>query len=197
MKIRQTVGAAVFSTGLVLSLASFAGATSGQIGTTGPWSNNQITSTLSNNAVLTNNNNLGVANNNTQHAYSGDAKVFYNTTAGGAATGSVSNFNQQNVSASVSNNSGVGAGLAGWGAAGGSSVASINLTGPQSNNQIFDTQTNNLVVTNNNNLSVTNNNSQSASSGDAKVFGNTTGGSAITGNASNSNTSSVNLNVSN
>src|ERR1700757_1234403 len=112
MKIRQTVGAAVFSTGLVLSLASFAGATSGAIGDTGPWSNNQISSSIRQNLRVNNNNNLHVTSDNDQHAYTGDAKVFFNTSGGGAVSGSAANANAQNVSASVSN---LGPTSGGWG----------------------------------------------------------------------------------
>jgi hypothetical protein len=196
MKIRQTAGAAVFSAGLVLSLASFAGATSGTIGDTGPRSNNQIRSNLSNSLQLTNNNDLSASSNNTQNAHTGSAKVGFNTSAGGAATGSAANYNAQNVSANVSNNSGLGAGFGGL-VANDPGMASINLTGPQSNNQVELNSTNCVTVTNNNKVNVTSNNTQNATSGSAKVFGNTTAGSAVTGDATNSNSQTVNLSVSN
>lgn len=196
MKIARSAGAVVTSLGLVVGLSGFAGATAGTIGYTGPSSNNQISSYLNNNANLNNNNNLNAQNLNNQYAHSGHAGVSGNTFGGSAQTGPASNFNSSNVAANVNN---AGAGYAGWfaGAAAANSVANINTTGPYSNNQVQFNTNNNLNVNNNNNFNITNTNNQSAKSGDAYVDCNTTGGSAITGAATNTNTQTVNLSVNN
>jgi hypothetical protein len=195
MKIAKTAGVAITSLGMVIGLSGLAGATSGTIGLTGPHSNNQITSTLNRNAVLTNTNTLGIDNWNDQDAHSGNASVDCNTTGGSAVTGAASNFNSTNTNLSVVNGAG-GAGLGAWFAPS-SNFASINTTGPKSNNQVTFTENANLVVTNTNTVSVTNHNDQDARSGNARVSGNTLGGSAITGNASNSNQTSTSVNIAN
>lgn len=195
MKIAKTAAAAVSSIGLVVGLAGFAGATSGTIGYTGPSSNNQITSNLLNQANLWNNNNLNANTNNNQNAYTGDARVKFNTFGGNAMTGSANNYNSTNVVANVQNGSGW-AGLGGWFAPS-SSYATINTTGPLSNNQVFLNESNLLNVNNNNNVNVNTNNNQNAMSGNAEVSFNTQGGSAITGNATNTNSTAVSIGVNN
>lgn len=195
MKIAKTAGVVASSIGLVVGLSGLAGATSGTIGTTGPWSNNQFTDNSVNSALLTNNNTLPVTTTNAQTAYTGNANVDCNNQGGSAITGAAFNQNSTNVSASINNLSGAGL-LGGWGA-GDPSFANINLTGPNSNNQVLFNHTNTLTLTNNNSIPVTTTNSQTATSGNANVTGNTFGGSAITGNASNTNNTNVNLNVTN
>src|ERR1044072_1603105 len=90
MKIAKSAGAVATSLGLVVGMSGLAGAATGNIGNTGPWSNNQVTATSSKNAVLTNNNNLGAANTNAQDASSGRARVSFNTTGGSAHSGNAS-----------------------------------------------------------------------------------------------------------
>ena len=75
--------------------------------------------------------------------------------------------------------------------------ASINNTGPNSNNVIASNQTVENKITNTNNLNITNTNSQSASTGNATVNGNTTGGDATTGDASNQNSTDLSVSVTN
>ena len=65
--------------------------------------------------------------------------------------------------------------------------SSLNTTGPNSQNTITVTQTNDVTVSNHNDIQVTNSNQQSAGSGSAKVEGNTTGGAATSGMATNTN----------
>jgi hypothetical protein len=77
------------------------------------------------------------------------------------------------------------------------SSGTISNTGPGSSNSITTHQTATTTVTNDNDISVTNLNHQDSSSGDAEVEGNTTGGSATTGDASNTNSSNFDLTVSN
>ena len=79
----------------------------------------------------------------------------------------------------------------------GFAAADISNTGPGSDNTVVTKVSSHYKVNNDNNLGVSNSNGQSFSTSDAKVKGNTTGGSATSGNASNSNSSSFTLNVSN
>ncbi len=195
MKIVKSAGAAVMSLGLVVGLAGFAGATSGTIGNTGPWSYNHISSNNRHTATLDNDNDLNASSFNSQDARSGDASSFFNTTAGGAETGSAHNSNSSNVSASVNNGGGLG--LSGMFGGSGANSASIDTTGPGSRNSVSFNDHTYVRVSNDNDLRVTNTNFQDAHSGNARVSGNTTGGSAITGDASNSNSQTVNLSVSN
>lgn len=74
---------------------------------------------------------------------------------------------------------------------------SISTTGPHSTNTIENTQTTTINETNNNHISVTNSNSQTAKSGSASVNGNTTAGSAMSGDATNSNNVSTTIDVGN
>lgn len=78
-----------------------------------------------------------------------------------------------------------------------SSKGTINNTGPGSYNTVNSSQTATTKITNNNNLSVANTSNQQASSGEAETEYNTTGGSAVSGTAANSNHADLNLSVSN
>lgn len=196
MKIKRTLGAAVMSLSLVVGLSGFAGATAGTISNTGPDSYNKVKSESTHKVKVKNNNNLNVNNSNSQTAYTGDAKVKHNTTGGDATTGDAMNTNSLSVSATVNNAASSSAWSAGSGGGGGN-TGSINQTGPDSTNKVTFKETTKVKVENNNNINVSNNSSQTATSGDARVSDNTTGGSATTGDASNTNTTTVNLNVSN
>lgn len=78
-----------------------------------------------------------------------------------------------------------------------SANSNIDTTGPDSNNQIELRSEAEHLVTNDNNLAATNNNPQDASSGNARVSHNTDGGSAKSGNASNTSKLSVTANIDN
>lgn len=191
LKIAATMVAVL---GLAGGLAGMVGATS-SIDNTGPDSENHINNDSTKSWEAENNNDVDVSNSNSQTAYSGDAKVKHNTTGGDATSGDATNENSFEASLSVTNSS------CGCGDEGSSDGidwdASIDTTGPDSNNTINNTSTSTMSVQNNNSISVTNSNSQSATSGDARVSGNTTGGNATSGSASNSNSSSVTLTISN
>ncbi len=75
----------------------------GDIDTTGPDSNNTISSRVTNRVNITNNNNVSVSNDNYQRASTGDASVSGNTTGGSATSGSASNTNSSSVTLSVTN----------------------------------------------------------------------------------------------
>lgn len=181
-KLRQLsyIGVSLFSS----SIIAVGSASASSISTTGPWSYNKIHSSNVVNKYLTNNNNVSLSNSSHQYAHTGDAKVKYNTYGGGAWTGDAHNGNNTDANVVIANNSGGGGGGS-WG--GSPSNDSIHNTGPGSYNVIENCDTNNSTTTNNNNVSVSNSNWQKAKTGDAKVVGNTYGGSASTGDASNYN----------
>lgn len=198
MKIQKKFGAAVLSLGLVVGLSGFAGATSGTIDTTGPDSSNKIRSDSNYRVDVENNNDLKVHNDNDQHAWTGDAEAERNTEGGDATTGSAANENAFDAEVSVDNSGSVGtvADLGGGGN-GGDHEATIHRTGPDSYNSVtFDSDTR-IDIENNNDLYIHNDNNQTASSGDATVERNTEGGSATTGDASNTNSTSVRFEVTN
>lgn len=192
-KVKSAVTASVASLGLVVGLASFAGAASGTIDTTGPDSVNKIRHVTRNHTRVENRNNVSATNSNDQEARSGNATTRHNTRAGDARTGNASNANSLNASMTVENrmpttntNSGSS-----------NSSATIRETGPDSYNSVKTVTKNTVNVTNDNNLTVSNDNYQSAHSGDATVEDNTRGGSAMSGNASNTNSTTMTFRVSN
>jgi hypothetical protein len=197
MKIQKKLGAAVLSLGLVVGLSGFAGAATGTIDTTGPDSTNTIRSDSRYRVDVDNDNNLRVHNDNDQRAWTGDAEVRDNTDGGDAESGSATNENAFDAEVSVDNSASGVAAVEAAGVGGGDNEASIENTGPDSVNRVvFDTRTN-IDINNDNNLYVSNDNNQTASSGDATVRHNTEGGSATTGDASNTNTTSVRFDVTN
>lgn len=79
----------------------------------------------------------------------------------------------------------------------GAATGTISTTGPDSYNKVKSEVYRKVRVKNDNDLKVGNNNNQQAYSGDAKVKHNTTGGSARTGTAANTNTLNVSATVRN
>ena len=198
MRIQEKIGAGVLSLGLVIGLSGFAGATTGTIDTTGPGSDNRIESDTSYRVDVDNDNNLKVYNDNDQKAWTGDAEVEMNTTGGDAETGAAWNDNAFDAEVVVDNSASVAGALGGVGGGGTTEhEATIENTGPYSDNKVeFESRTN-IDIDNNNDLYVHNDNNQYASSGDAEVKYNTTGGNATTGDATNSNSTSVRFEVTN
>jgi hypothetical protein len=197
MKVQKTLGAAVLSLSLLVGLGGFAGAVDGSIENTGPRSYNTIKSEIERKIKVWNDNDLKLDNDNYQRAYSGDARTTGNTTGGDAESGNASNANTLNVTATVDNASSADAWAGVLGGGGGESSASIEQTGPRSVNKVTFEDTTKVYINNDNDININNDNSQRASSGDARVSGNTTGGDATTGNATNTNTTTVNLTVRN
>ena len=76
-------------------------------------------------------------------------------------------------------------------------TGSISNTGPDSENEIEFSLDNSANIDNNNDVSASNRNDQDADSGEAEVEGNTTGGNATSGDASNTNSMTSTVNVSN
>ncbi len=195
-KIKSTLGAGVASLGLVMGMAGFASAASGTIDTTGPDSTNRVTHKTYNSKKVRNNNNIQASNQNSQSAHTGSAKVKHNTTGGDARSGAAANSNALNASLTVNNAAGAGGGAA-TPASTSNSTGTIRNTGPDSVNVVREKVVNKVRVTNNNDITVSNTNSQTATSGDAKVYDNTTGGDAVSGNASNTNSTTMTFSVTN
>lgn len=176
-------------TGLAVSGAA-AGASSGNIDTTGPDSHNVIEFENEYRTDVDNHNNVSGSNNNPQSASSGDAKVYKNTTGGDAGSGAASNESSLSADISIDNSGSTEAALASGNGAGDDS-AEISNTGPDSYNKVEFENEYKTDVENHNTLSFSNTNTQSASTGNATVSRNTTGGDATSGDASN--TSSVDI----
>lgn len=194
MKKRLYYSAAAVLTAVALPASVMAMPnSSGSIDTTGPDSYNKIELEDRTYKRVHNNNNVGVDNNNHQFAHSDDATVWRNTTGGSARSGNASNSNTLRLDASISNTGAAATATT----SGGNKSGSIRNTGPDSYNKVEVENRTYVSVKNDNNVSVTNNNSQYAKSGDARVISNTTGGSATSGNATNTSTSQTTLRISN
>ncbi len=180
---------------MALSLTGgVAAAHSGSIGTTGPDSTNKIEHKNRDTRRVQNDNNVLAVNYNPQEARTGRARVSHNTTGGDAESGDATNDSLLRARVSV-NNSGSG-GTSGSGG-GGSNSATINNTGPDSYNKVEFDSSSYVSVRNNNNVGVLNVNEQKAKSGSARVSGNTTGGDATSGDASNISTNETTIEIRN
>ena len=133
IKFKKAVSAGVLSLGVVVGLASFAGATSGTIGTTGPHSENKITHESRTELGVENDNDIKLSNDNSQYASSGDTRVHGNTTGGHGMSGDGANDNSVDAMIEV-DNSHSAAVLEGIGSGSASGSASIQNTGPSSEN---------------------------------------------------------------
>ena len=143
-----------------------------------------------------NNNSVELDNHTSQRSKTGKAKVSDNTTGGNANSGSASNANDNTVDLTVTNhkpschgNDDIQAYVVGG--------ALIDQTGQHSYNLISTTNISKVISVNNNDLSVDNETLQHAKSGNATVWGNTTGGNANSGDATNMNSSSITITISN
>ena len=145
---------------------------------------------------LDNRNNVRVSNETEQSADTGYAKVYNNTTGGDATSGDAMNDNALTAHVSISNTNSNSAALS-YGGGGGGSEGSITNTGPSSWNEVTFDNGSSVEVDNNNCVSIQNATEQSATSGDAKVYNNTTGGDATSGDATNVNTTDVTVSISN
>jgi nucleoporin NUP1 len=197
MKIAKTAGAVVTSLGLVVGMSAFAGATSGNFTNSGDDNTNTATTTTTTHTTLHNNNNAGVFNLNAQGAESGKAVVHGNSSDGSATTGDASNASNTSTSITVSNTNSNSAALMGSAVVAPDTSATVMNSGDHNLNTVSTTTTTTTNVTNNNNVGVVNLNLQGASSGNAIVHGNSSTGSATTGDVSNTSSTSTSINVSN
>jgi hypothetical protein len=186
------------SSAVVATLALTTGmAFAGSINTTGKGSVNVISNKNISLCSSVNNNNISVNTFTGQQAKSGSAKVTYNTVGGGNATsGPATNQNTTGVGLTVTNGNACAPQL--LGASNVSGDPSIDTTGAKSLNVISSTNFSSVYVVNNNNTWVNTTTLQGAQSGNAQVSGNTVGGgNAKSGDGSNTNTTTVILDVQN
>lgn len=195
-KLTRISATVASSLALVAGFSGMAGAAT--IDTTGFGSSNQI---RHHNTVRTDvhtSNKVHATVNNPQTAVSGSAWQDENTSGGDVETGMA--HNDSFVEASLNVDGGNGAsdttmmssddGM-GW------DGASIGLTGAESDNMISSRNSVRTTVNTHNDVSFTSNNSQTAVSGNASSNRNTTGGSVMTGDATNISTVMVDLDLSN
>jgi hypothetical protein len=196
--IKKTIGAALASLGLVVGLSGgLVAAQSGSIDTTGPESDNSIQYETDTEVDVDNHNDLSATNSNSQSADTAEAEVEHNTTGGDAETGSARNTSSFDAEVSVDNSASASF-VADLGGLGGVDFdASIENTGPESDNEVSVESDLDIDIENHSSLSVVSSNTQTATSGDAEVHGNTTGGDAITGDASNESSTSITFEVTN
>lgn len=187
---------------LITTLGLTAGVTAAQTGggtieDTGPDSSATIRTKVKTDTYVKNKNRLNVSNTTSQTAWSGNATVDNNNEGGDAESGEANNNNSFNASATVNNNSAGTVAAALTNAPGSVGGGTISNTGPDSDATVRTKVQTSTTVRNYNNLTVTNNTNQSAYSGDATVSNNTEGGNATSGDATNTNSASITLNVSN
>jgi hypothetical protein len=189
---KQFIRAAATS---VLGLSLMTGFAAADINTTGPGSSNTERTRVNVHHRVNNDNDVRFTNSNSQRAYTGTANVSGNTRGGDAASGYATNDNSLNGSVSVDNNSSAGMG-AGVNLPSGS-AGDISTTGPGSDNRTSWSLNVDTSVRNDNDVHVTNTSTQTATTGSANVSGNTTGGSAVSGDASNTNNSTFDISITN
>jgi hypothetical protein len=154
------------------------------VSTTGP--DSSVTVTANNQTTVTNDNNVTVTNTNYQSSSSGSATVSNNTTGGSATSGNASNSNTTVTGLAINNINSMPSG---------GSENNVSTTGP--NSPVYINSYSKTTITNDNNVTVNNYNHQAAYTGKAKVSNNTTGGSATSGNAGNSNCTSTSITINN
>ena len=185
-RFRQTLATGM--TTVIMTLFGFSGfAAADALITTGPGSTNSITSSQNASCEVINNTNVNARVSDNQTADTGDAASTGNTQAGSADSGDA--MNENNAAAAVSVSNAASACACTMSNAPIMGINSISNTGPRSNNSIDTSSSTTTEITNNNNVQYNTSNNQVASSGDAAVSENTTGGSAVSGDANNSNTS--------
>lgn len=192
-KLLRILAVAVLGVGLTTGVASASHGTS-SIEDTGPRSRNEIRLEKRHRVRVDNRARVDVTNTNDQFAQSGDARVSNNTNGDDADTGDAENDNETDTDIHVDFNSDVSGMLNGSSDTGGG--GSIDNTGPGSDNQISTDINTSVDVENDANVDVENDSVQTAISGDARVSGNTNGGDATTGDATNTNSTSTSISLS-
>ncbi|MDB5178894.1 MAG: hypothetical protein JWN01_837 [Patescibacteria group bacterium] len=180
-----------------LSLAGFAAASTVTVTGSGPESHNKVNLSNKLHVSSTNTNVLGVTNFSGQGAASGSVKSHENTNAGSATSGDATNNNTAITEATVSNTgaaSGLGA-LAGM--SGSDTTVTLTGSGPHSNNKVDVDNSTKVKLTNTNIVQVDNVSLQSAKSGSVKASENTGAGNLTSGAASNTNTTTTTVGITN
>lgn len=183
--------AATTATTLAIATGGVAGIVgASSVSNSGP--DGHVTIHASNHQKTENNNNTTAGNSNSQVADTGNVKVHENTTGGDAASGGA--MNENSLDATVTNDNTGSCGCLG-GSGGLGDGMNVDNSGPDGKIKID--LTNKVKVTNNNNTNISNSNSQVATTGDVKVSDNTTAGNATSGDASNSNSTTITVSNSN
>lgn len=191
-KLLRLAAASVLGLSLTTGVAA---ANSGSIDTTGPDSDNEIRVRHNRDVRVDNNNDIDVDNDVDQDARTGDADVRRNTRGGDAESGTAVNDTLLRARFNVNNSSSTN----GLGGDNGNSSfrANIENTGPDSDNFVEYDNDVDIDIDNDNDISIDNRVDQNARSGDARVERNTSGGDARSGDASNINTTEVEVDVRN
>jgi hypothetical protein len=171
-------------------IAGIAGASS--ITNTGFNSDNTVNQNTRVRQHVDNDNNVRVRNFNGQLTATGDAKTTKNTTGGDATSGNASAANTTTTTLAITNTTPAVGGLGG-----GTGDNSIDTTGASSTNTINNNTSVRMSVDNDNSVRVSNVSLQGSFSGDAKVSENTTGGSATSGDASATNSTTTSITITN
>jgi len=163
---------------------------------TGPHSSNQIRTDNSSRVSETTVNTVNAQNFSNQAARSGSVTVAGNTLVSGAGgSGNAVNENSGVNNVQIDNSSAMPAGFVGDNGGG---SATIGITGPHSNNQIFENSSQSFNSKTINSVSAQNFNQQSASTGNVKIANNTVASGANgSGSATNSNMAQNNVGISN
>jgi len=179
-----------------MSLAGFAAASTINFDTTGADSHQSVELNNGSHVRITNDNNVGVANFNVQSAQSGRVEAEKNTSvSGNVGSGDASNSNSTNTNVAV-NNSGSGLGsLGSWAPA--DTNVTMHLTGADSHNTVEVNNDRSVNVDNDNTVGILNLNCQTATSGNVEAEKNTTVGGVTSGAASNTNTTSTSVSITN
>lgn len=182
---------------VVASLSLTAGVAAAQtttVDTSGPDARVRVDSQNRHRVRVHNHNKVELKNDTKQHASSGDAKVSHNTTGGDAYSGDARNSARLDATATIDNTSSAGA----VGGTGGEDVnIDVDTSGPGADVRVDSNNSSHVEVTNRNDVKVDNKVYQNAYSGDATVWGNTTGGDAVSGDASNSSSVKFDLTINN
>jgi len=177
-----------------VSMAGFAAASTVTFDTTGPDSHQSVHLNNSNRLNVDNDNSLRVTNSNRQEAETGNVRAHENTSVGGLSSGAASNDNSTATTLSVDNS---GSGLGSFDFTPANDTVSMSLTGPDSRNNVTIDNRNSVRVDNDNHITVSNCNNQSAESGNVSASDNTTVGDMSSGDASNTNSTTTSVDLSN
>ncbi len=193
-KLLRLFAAVLVSMGVTGGMAA---AATGSIENTGQGSDNDIVWESESEVYLDNRTDVEFDVDLDQDADSGDARMSANTTGGDAETGDATNESEIEAALTIDNSGSSSDALTCGCVNGGDHEASIDTTGQSSDNRVHFKNESSVRVDNDTDVDVDVDVDQNASSGDAKVWGNTTGGDASTGSATNTSSVVFSLSVTN
>ncbi len=187
--------AAVAATGLGLAAPAMVSAQTATVSTSGPNSKAKVSLFNRNRVDTSVKNNLNAKVKNDQKASTGDASAKNNTTVGDVRTGNAAVENESNVHATLDNSNA----SSNCGCDSGNADQTVDAVTEGPNSPVYaEVKNDNKVTTKiTNNVNVETSNRQSARSGDAKAYNNTTVGDVVSGDSMATNSSTVELNVTN